>query len=57
MSKQVYYKLSVDISFNSPKYIVAISAFPLHTLVRYMPSILYTGYIPVREYMLDREGL
>lgn len=57
MSKHVYYKLSVDISFNSPKFIVAISVFPLHTWVGYMPSILYTGYIPVRGYMLDREGL
>lgn len=57
MSKHVYYKLSVDISFNSPKFIVAISVFPLHTWVGYMPSILYTGYIPVRGYMLEREGL
>jgi len=49
----VHYKFHVDISVKSPEFVVAISVFPLHTGVRYTPSILYTGYKPVKEYVIQ----
>lgn len=48
MSKHVHYKFSVEISVSSPEFIAGIGVFPLHTAARCVPSILYTGYIPVR---------
>lgn len=48
MSKHVHYKFSVEIAVSSPEFIAAIRVFSPHTAARYVPSILYTGYISVR---------
>lgn len=39
MSKYVHYKFSVEISVSSPEFLAAIRVLPLHTAVRYVPSI------------------